>query len=109
MAMRYFQQYPASQDSWREPLERRCARMDLLFERRRDAHVAKRDLNASCHDRSRAVVQQMSSHSSIFESWNDCTVIRLSTWAMPRAIPAIANAVRGRYDLSDDELESIEP
>lgn len=36
--------------------------------------------------------QQMSSQSSIFESWKDCTMIRLSTWAMPGAFAAARSA-----------------
>jgi hypothetical protein len=37
-------------------------------------------------------VQQISSQSSIFESWKDCTMIRLSTWAMPGAFAAARSA-----------------
>ena len=37
-------------------------------------------------------LQQISSQSSIFESWKDCTMIRLSTWAIPGASAAARSA-----------------
>ncbi len=94
MPVPYFKQYSTPDDPGMERFEPLHARTNLFLEGRGDAHVAKTDLNGSCrHGRGPYVwAQQMSSHSSIFESWKDCTMIRLSTWAIPGAFAAARSA-----------------
>ena len=57
------------------------------------AHGAQGYSNRFCHDASDGGAQQISSQSSIHESWKDCTIIRLSTCAMPGAFAAARSAL----------------
>ena len=94
MPVRRFQHDSTSDNPWIKRFEPGHARTNFFLDFMRTAHVVKTDLNRFRRHcpALRALLQHMSSHSSIFESWNDWTMIWLSTWVIPGAFAAALSA-----------------